>query len=63
MPVGQLTFGALGAAFGLRVVLVTAGIVYAVIALATLLSRSVRNLERVEHPPEVPVPALDAATP
>lgn len=56
MPVGQLTFGALGAAFGIRVVLVTAGIVYAVIALATLLSRSVRNLERVEHPADEPAP-------
>lgn len=62
MPVGQLTFGLLGAAFGIRVVLVTAGVAYAVIALATLLSRSVRNLEWVEHPTAAPEPATDAAT-
>ena len=58
IPVGQLTFGPLAAAFGTRDVLVVAGVLYAAIALATLLSRSVRRLERADHAtePEV-VPA------
>lgn len=46
MPVGQLLYGPLGEAFGYRDVLVISGIVYAVIALATLSSRSVRQLRR-----------------
>jgi MFS family permease len=45
MPVGQLTFGPLAAAFGIRRVLVIGAIVYVVAALATLASRSVRDLE------------------
>lgn len=45
MPVGQLTFGPLAAAFGIRRVLVIGAIVYVVVALATLASRSVRDLE------------------
>ena len=47
IPVGQLTFGPLASAFGLREVLTVSGIVYVVIALATLGSRSVRDLTRV----------------
>lgn len=47
VPVGQLSFGILGAAFGYREVLVISGIAYAAIALAALASPSVRNLRRV----------------
>jgi MFS family permease len=46
MPVGQLSLGALGAAFGIRPVLVVAGCLYAAFALVTLLSAPVRNLDR-----------------
>ncbi|GAB3773266.1 MFS family permease [Nocardioides ginsengisegetis] len=48
MPVGQLAYGALGVAFGFKEVLVISGIAYAAIALATLGSRSVRELRRAE---------------
>jgi MFS family permease len=48
IPVGQLLFGPLGAAFGVAEVILLAGIAYVVIALLTLLSRSVRTLERAE---------------
>lgn len=46
IPVGQLLFGPLGAALGVAHVILVAGVVYVVIALATLGSRSVRTLER-----------------
>ena len=46
MPVGQLVYGPLGAAFGYEDVLVVSGIVYIAIALLTLSSASVRNLTR-----------------
>jgi hypothetical protein len=46
MPIGQLAFGPLGAAFGYRDVLVVSGIAYVVVCLLTLLSRSVRDLPR-----------------
>jgi MFS family permease len=46
MPVGQLAYGSLGAAFGYRDVLVVSGIAYAVIALSTLASPAVRGLRR-----------------
>jgi hypothetical protein len=46
IPIGQLTFGPLGEAFGAQRVILLSGFVYAAIALATLLSRSVRRLER-----------------
>lgn len=59
IPVGQLTFGTLAVAFGTSNVLVVAGVAYAVIALATLLSRSVRDLSRVE---EVTVPTAAPAS-
>jgi len=55
MPVGQLLYGPLGEAFGYREVLVWSGVAYAVIALATLASRSVRTLER--QPTTQPVAA------
>ncbi len=51
MPVGQLLYGPLGEAFGFRNVLVVSGVLYVCIALLTLLSRSVRRLERVSHAP------------
>jgi MFS family permease len=47
MPVGQLAYGPMGEAFGYRDVLLVSGIVYTGIALLTLLSSSVRNLQRV----------------
>jgi MFS family permease len=47
MPIGQLAYGPLGEAFGYRDVLVVSGVVYTAICLLTLLSRSVRNLQRV----------------
>jgi MFS family permease len=53
MPVGQLLYGPLGATFGYRDVLVASGILYAVVALLTLGSRSVRDLRRT--PQSVPV--------
>ncbi|MDQ2755992.1 MAG: MFS transporter [Actinomycetota bacterium] len=45
VPVGTLVFGALAAAFDPGPVLVVGGIIYAGLALGTLLSRSVRTLE------------------
>jgi MFS family permease len=47
IPVGQLAFGPLAAAFGVRDVLVVGGLVYLAVALLTLSSRSVRDLQRV----------------
>ena len=47
IPIGQLTFGPLGEAFGTQPVLVASAIVYATVALGTLAAPSVRNLERV----------------
>ena len=47
MPIGQLAYGPLGAAFGYRDVLMWSGIAYAAICFLTLMSKSVRNLERV----------------
>lgn len=46
IPIGQLGFGVLGGAFGTSHVIVVSGVVYAVLALATLLSPSVRGLRR-----------------
>jgi MFS family permease len=48
MPLGQLAFGPLGAAFGARGVLMVSGAAYVVICLLVLCSRSVRGLRRVE---------------
>jgi MFS family permease len=48
MPLGQLAFGPLGAAFGARGVLMASGAAYVVICLLVLASRSVRGLRRVE---------------
>jgi MFS family permease len=46
MPVGQLLFGPLGEAFGFEAVLMISGVATIVISLVTLLSRSVRTLDR-----------------
>ena len=57
MPIGQLAFGPLGAAFGYRDVLMTSGIVYAVTVALVLCSRSVRTLPRIPLQPDEPVRA------
>ncbi len=49
MPVGQLFYGSLGDAFGYRDVLLVSGVVYAVVAIGTLGSSSVRRLPRVSE--------------
>ncbi|MEI8407391.1 MULTISPECIES: MFS transporter [unclassified Kribbella] len=46
IPAGQLLFGPLGLTFGIQRVMVIAGAAYVAIALVTLMSRSVRNLQR-----------------
>jgi MFS family permease len=46
IPIGELAFGPLGAAFGYGPVLVVSGVGYVAIALLTLTSRSVRDLRR-----------------
>jgi len=46
IPIGQLAVGPLGSAFGVRETLIVCGVLYAVICLATLGSRSVRDLQR-----------------
>ncbi|MFL6132196.1 MAG: MFS transporter [Nocardioidaceae bacterium] len=46
MPVGQLIYGPLGDAFGYRDVLLVSGVLYTLIALSVLGSRSVRDLRR-----------------
>lgn len=50
IPIGQLAFGPIGLAFGIPPVMIVAGCAYVVIALATLLSRSVRDLPRAPAP-------------
>ena len=47
IPLGQLAVGPLGGAFGVRPTILVCGVVYAVVCLATLGSRSVRDLQRV----------------
>lgn len=51
MPIGQLSFGPLGAAFGHRNVLVASGVAYIAICALVLCSRSVRALPRAEPEP------------
>jgi MFS family permease len=46
IPLGQLAFGPLGHVFGVQDVMLVSGVVYVLIAAATLGSRSVRNLGR-----------------
>ncbi len=47
IPVGELAFGPLGTTFGYTDVLVVSGILYLLVCLLTLSSRSVRDLRRV----------------
>ena len=47
MPVGQLLFGPLGDAFGFEAVLVASGVAMIVLSVLTLLSRSVRTMDRL----------------
>jgi MFS family permease len=47
IPVGQLLAGPAAELLGVRAVIVGGGVLYALIGLSTLLSRSVRDLERV----------------
>jgi MFS family permease len=58
MPVGQIVYGPLGAAFGYRKVLVVSGVVYLAVCLLTLSSRSVRALR---HPPASELSGAGAA--
>lgn len=50
IPVGQLAFGPLGAAFGLQQMILVAGLAYCSVSLLTLLSRSVRSMTRADAP-------------
>lgn len=52
LPVGQLLFGPLGHAFGVRRVILAGGVLYVAIALLTLASAAVRDLGR--RPTSVP---------
>ncbi len=56
MPVGQLAYGPLGAAFGYAEVLMWSGVAYTVVALLALTSRSVRTLDRAPSQPPATVP-------
>ncbi len=47
IPLGELAFGPLGSAFGYADVLVVSGILYLLVGMLTLSSRSVRDLRRV----------------
>ena len=49
IPVGQLLAGPLAVLFGIRETVLAAGIVYVVVCVATLGSRSVRDLQRVDR--------------
>jgi MFS family permease len=64
VPVGQILAGPLAAIWGTREVVVAGAAVYIALGFATLLSRSVRDLERaMAGPDEVsPRPAVDATT-
>ncbi|HSS68281.1 MAG TPA: MFS transporter, partial [Nocardioidaceae bacterium] len=57
IPLGQLAYGPLAAVFDASDVLVVSAVAYVAIALATLLSGSVRNLGRAGSPDATPAPA------
>ncbi len=57
IPLGQLLAGPLALAFGLQPVMLVAGLALAAVALLTLLSPSVRDLQRAEPDTGVPDPA------
>ena len=48
IPVGQLAFGPLAAAYGLQEMILVAGVAYVVISLPRWPLRSVRTMERAE---------------
>jgi MFS family permease len=48
IPVGQALFGPLGEAFGPRPVILTSAVVYGVVVLLVLSSRSVRDMRRAD---------------
>jgi hypothetical protein len=56
IPVGQILFGPLGAAFGYRPVILTSAVVYGVVVLLVLCSRSVRDMRRADEQPAVDAP-------
>jgi MFS family permease len=60
IPVGQLAFGPLAAAFGFEEVLVVAAVAYVVVVALVLCSRSVRTLQRL---PQAPADQVTTATP
>lgn len=51
IPIGQLLYGPLGTAYGLAEVMVVSGVLYVLVALSALLSRSVRTLPRAPAAP------------
>lgn len=57
IPLGQLLAGPLALAFGLQPVMLVAGLSLAAVALLTLLSPSVRDLQRADAAVGVPAPA------
>lgn len=57
IPLGQLLAGPLALAFGLQPVMLVAGLALAGVALLTLLSPSVRDLQRAEPASGVPAPS------
>jgi MFS family permease len=61
IPIGQLTIGPLAAVFGVQEVMFVAGLAYAALAVATLASRSVRDLPRVTT--RQPLPTTSPPTP
>ncbi len=60
MPVGALLFGVLADRYDPSAVLVASAVVYAVLALGTLASRSVRDLGHVPHQEQTSAPAEHA---
>jgi MFS family permease len=53
IPLGQLAVGPLAAAFGVRETMLVSGVLYVVICVTTLGSRSVRDLPRAQSSPAV----------
>jgi MFS family permease len=60
MPIGQLAYGPLAAAFGVRPVLVASAVAYVAVVGLVLCSRSVRELPRA---PATPTEPVTSATP
>ena len=62
LPIGQVLVGPLAALWGEREVVVAGAAIYITLGLATLLSKSVRNLERADIESDVTRTPADAAT-